>query len=43
MMSAKEGGQPYEHEAYRACVRSAVADAVRGQVEAGVDIVNDGE
>jgi 5-methyltetrahydropteroyltriglutamate--homocysteine methyltransferase len=43
MMRAKEGGQPYEPEAYAARVRRAVAEVVRQQVEAGVDIVCDGE
>ncbi|MFQ5850326.1 MAG: methionine synthase [Candidatus Binatia bacterium] len=43
MMQAKETGQPYDQEAYTGRVRSAVADVVRKQVEAGVDIVCDGE
>ena len=43
MMHAKERGQPYDQEAYAGRVRSAVADVVRQQVEAGVDIVCDGE
>lgn len=43
MMQAKERGQPYESEAFAARVRSAVAEVVRKQAEAGVDIVCDGE
>src|SRR5262249_8671722 len=43
MMYAREHGQPYNQEAYAGRVRSAVADVVRQQVEAGVDIVCDGE
>jgi 5-methyltetrahydropteroyltriglutamate--homocysteine methyltransferase len=43
MMKAKESGQPYDKKAYTERVRSAVAEVVRKQVEAGVDIVCDGE
>ncbi len=43
MMQAKESGQPYDQEAYRERIRSAVAEVVHKQVEAGVDIVCDGE
>ena len=43
MMYAKEEGVPVEREALAARVRAAVAEVVRKQVEAGVDIVNDGE
>ena len=43
MMYAKEEGVPVEREALAARVRAAVAEVVRRQVEAGVDIVNDGE
>jgi 5-methyltetrahydropteroyltriglutamate--homocysteine methyltransferase len=43
MMKAKEGGQPYDHEAFEARVRSAVAEVVRRQAAAGIDIVTDGE
>src|SRR5688572_3962973 len=42
-MKAKESGQPYDHGEYEAAVSKAVADVVRNQVEAGIDIVNDGE
>jgi 5-methyltetrahydropteroyltriglutamate--homocysteine methyltransferase len=43
MMYAREHGQPYDQKAYAGRVRSAVAEVVRQQVEAGVDIVCDGE
>src|SRR5262245_28439222 len=42
-MKARLGGQPYDERAYRARVKTAVAEAVRRQVEAGLDIVADGE
>ena len=43
MMYAKEEGVPVERDALAARVASAVADVVGKQVQAGVDIVNDGE
>jgi 5-methyltetrahydropteroyltriglutamate--homocysteine methyltransferase len=43
LMSTREKGQPYDQHAYDSAVDGAVADAVRRQVEAGVDIVCDGE
>jgi 5-methyltetrahydropteroyltriglutamate--homocysteine methyltransferase len=43
IMKAKEAGQPYDPEALATRVRSAVAEVVRHQAEAGVDIVTDGE
>jgi 5-methyltetrahydropteroyltriglutamate--homocysteine methyltransferase len=43
IMRAKETGQPYDPEGLATRVRSAVTEVVRGQVEAGVDIVTDGE
>src|SRR4051812_5329467 len=43
MMKAKESGQIYDYEAFPARVRRAVAEVVRKQAEAGVDIVADGE
>src|SRR5919109_1025635 len=43
MMQAREHGQPYDQAAYATRVRRAVADVVHRQVEAGVDIVCDGE
>ncbi|MBI4529315.1 MAG: cobalamin-independent methionine synthase II family protein [Deltaproteobacteria bacterium] len=43
ILKAKESGKSYDREAFAVRVRRAVADAVRGQAEAGVDIVSDGE
>jgi 5-methyltetrahydropteroyltriglutamate--homocysteine methyltransferase len=43
MMFAKEEGLPVDSGALRARIRSAVAAIVERQIEAGVDIVNDGE
>jgi 5-methyltetrahydropteroyltriglutamate--homocysteine methyltransferase len=43
MIRARESGTPYDQEALAARVRSAVAEAVRKQVECGIDIVSDGE
>jgi 5-methyltetrahydropteroyltriglutamate--homocysteine methyltransferase len=43
MMRAKVADQPYDHAAFAARVRSAVAEVVCQQLDAGVDIVSDGE
>jgi 5-methyltetrahydropteroyltriglutamate--homocysteine methyltransferase len=43
MMFAREEGVPVDPGALAARIRSAVAEAVRKQVEAGIDVVNDGE
>jgi len=43
MMYAKEEGVPVEPKALAARVRAAVAEVVRKQAEAGVDLINDGE
>ena len=43
MNTAKVSGQPYDQTAWTARVKAAVAEVVRLQREAGVDIVNDGE
>jgi 5-methyltetrahydropteroyltriglutamate--homocysteine methyltransferase len=42
-MFAKEEGVPVDPPALAARIRTAVADVVRKQVEAGITIVNDGE
>ena len=42
-MYAKEEGVPVEPAALAARIEAAVRDVVRKQVEAGVDVVNDGE
>ncbi len=43
IMYAKEEGVPVERAALAAQVRAAVADVVKKQIAAGVDLVNDGE
>jgi 5-methyltetrahydropteroyltriglutamate--homocysteine methyltransferase len=43
VLAAKERGQPYDREAYTRLVPEAVADVVRRQTDAGVDVVTDGE
>ena len=43
LLRLKEQGQPYDREELAQRVSEAVADVVRKQVEAGVDIVTDGE
>ena len=40
---ARENETPYDPAAFDACMKSAVSDTVRKQVEAGIDIVSDGE
>ncbi len=42
-MFAKEEGVPVDRPALQERIRSAVAEVVRKQAEAGVDVVNDGE
>ena len=43
MLRAKESGQPYDQQGLVAKVRSAVAEVVHTQVEAGIDVPSDGE
>src|SRR5215467_8693984 len=43
ILKAKDRGQPYDRGAYEQLVRGSVAESVRKQVEAGVDVVTDGE
>ena len=43
MMYAKESGVPVDSVALAARVRSAVAEVVKKQSDAGVDLMNDGE
>ena len=40
---AREQGNPYDQDAFDACMTAAVDETVRKQVEAGIDIVSDGE
>ena len=43
MLAAKQGGRLDDPDALQEKVRSAVAEVVRLQAAAGIDIVNDGE
>ncbi|HEY7648847.1 MAG TPA: cobalamin-independent methionine synthase II family protein [Methylomirabilota bacterium] len=43
LLETLDGGGPLDAAAFGARVRRAVADIVRKQVEAGLDVVNDGE
>ncbi|NIP95692.1 MAG: cobalamin-independent methionine synthase II family protein [Akkermansiaceae bacterium] len=43
LMMAKERGQDYDEERFAASIRTAVADVIDRQVEAGVDVICDGE
>jgi len=43
MMYAKEEGVPVDRQALAARVREAVAEVVKKQADAGVDLINDGE
>ncbi len=38
-----EAGEPYDEAAYEACLTTSIAELVRQQAEAGIDIVSDGE
>ncbi len=40
---ARENGKAFDQGAFDACMADAVAETVRKQVEAGIDIVSDGE
>src|SRR5215831_1970254 len=43
LLRQQERAQPYDRDEFLRLVREAVAEAVRMQVEAGIDIVTDGE
>jgi 5-methyltetrahydropteroyltriglutamate--homocysteine methyltransferase len=43
LMRAKENGLPYDRDEFESRVTAAVGDCVRRQVEAGLDVINDGE
>ena len=43
LMRAKENGLPYDQGEFELRVSAAVEDCVRRQVEAGLDVINDGE
>jgi 5-methyltetrahydropteroyltriglutamate--homocysteine methyltransferase len=43
LVRAKENGDPAGTQAYDQCLKDSVAEVVRRQAQAGIDIVNDGE
>jgi 5-methyltetrahydropteroyltriglutamate--homocysteine methyltransferase len=43
LMKARVGGAGYDHDAYEKSIRGAVAESVRKQADAGIDILTDGE
>src|SRR5215470_12020887 len=43
LLFAKDAGEPYDPAAFEACIIREVGAAVARQVEAGVDLVSDGE
>jgi 5-methyltetrahydropteroyltriglutamate--homocysteine methyltransferase len=42
-LRSKQAGKPYDEAAYQKCLTASVADVVREQAQAGIDIVSDGE
>ena len=42
-LAASERGESIDESAYEQALADAVADVVRRQVDAGIDVVNDGE
>jgi 5-methyltetrahydropteroyltriglutamate--homocysteine methyltransferase len=42
-LRAKQGDKPYDEKAYEKCLTDSVAEVVREQADAGIDIVSDGE
>ena len=42
-LRAKQAGKPFDEKAYDRCLTDSVAGVVRRQVEAGIDVISDGE
>lgn len=42
-LRTQQSGEPVDQHSYEACLRDSVAEVVRQQAQAGVDIVSDGE
>jgi 5-methyltetrahydropteroyltriglutamate--homocysteine methyltransferase len=42
-LRAKQAGKPYDKRSYEKCLTDSVADIVREQAQAGIDVVSDGE
>jgi 5-methyltetrahydropteroyltriglutamate--homocysteine methyltransferase len=43
LVRAQQNGEPVDEVAYQQCLKDSVAEVVRRQAQAGIDIVNDGE
>jgi 5-methyltetrahydropteroyltriglutamate--homocysteine methyltransferase len=43
LVRAQQNGERVDRQAYEQCLKDSVAEVVRRQVQAGIDIVNDGE
>ena len=42
-LRAKQAGKPYDSKGYQKCLSDSVANIVREQTQAGIDVVSDGE
>ena len=42
-LRARQSGKPYDEAGFQACLKRSVAEVVRRQGEAGIDVVSDGE
>jgi 5-methyltetrahydropteroyltriglutamate--homocysteine methyltransferase len=42
-LRARQGGKRYDERAYQNCLTNSVAEIVRAQADAGIDVVSDGE
>jgi 5-methyltetrahydropteroyltriglutamate--homocysteine methyltransferase len=42
-LRAKQAGEPFDQKAYESCLAQSVADIVRRQAQAGIDVISDGE
>src|SRR5215467_16324260 len=42
-LRARQGGKSYDEKAYQTCLTDSVANVVREQAQAGIDVVSDGE
>ena len=42
-LRAKQGGKPYDEQGFQKCLSDSVAEVVKQQADAGIDVVSDGE
>jgi 5-methyltetrahydropteroyltriglutamate--homocysteine methyltransferase len=42
-LRAKQSGKPYDEQGFQACLAKSVAEVVKQQADAGIDVVSDGE